>query len=99
RRPALGDEPLRAGEEIVEDVLLVVHHAGLVPLFTVLTAAAQIGHRQQSAALQEDEATGAERGRQADVEAAVAVQHRWIVAVARQSLAMGEKHADRRAIL
>ena len=46
------DEPLRRGDEIVEDVLLAQLGAGLVPLLAVLAAAAQIGLRVHAAQLQ-----------------------------------------------
>jgi NADH:ubiquinone oxidoreductase subunit E len=38
-----GDQMFSAGDEIVKDVLFAIQHAGLVPLFAVLAAAAQVG--------------------------------------------------------
>ena len=42
-RVAVGDEPLGGGDEVVEHVLLVGLHPGLVPVLAVLAAAAQVG--------------------------------------------------------
>ena len=49
RRPALGDQVLAGGGEVVEHVLLALAHAGAVPLLAVLGAAAQVGHRPHAA--------------------------------------------------
>ena len=59
RGDLLGDQVLGRGDEVVEDVLLVAEHAGLVPGLAVLAAAAQVGHRVDAAALEERAPTGA----------------------------------------
>ena len=56
RGPALLDQPLGRGDEVVEDVLLLAEHAGLVPVLAVLAAAAQVRDRVDAAALQEQRA-------------------------------------------
>ena len=43
------DQLLGAAEQVVEDHLFVVQHAGLVPVGTELAAAAQVRHRQHAA--------------------------------------------------
>ncbi len=43
RRDLLGDEMLRTGNEVVEDVLLLIHGTCLVPSLAILSAAAEIG--------------------------------------------------------
>ena len=45
----VGDEPLGRRDEIVEHVLLVRLRARLVPLFAILAAAPQVGHRVHAA--------------------------------------------------
>ena len=47
---------------------------GLVPVFAVLAAAAQVGHRVDAAHLHPDEIRDREAGRHRDVESAVAVE-------------------------
>ena len=97
-RVAIGDQPFGGGDEVVEDVLLVVLLARLVPRLAVLAAAAQVGDGQDAARLQPDDLAGAERGRQGDVEAAVAVQVGRVLAVQRQALAVGQEQRDARAV-
>ena len=49
------DEPLGRGDEVVEDVLLVAQHAGLVPGLAQLAAAAQRRQGEDAAVLDEDQ--------------------------------------------
>ena len=56
----LGDQPLGRGDEVVEHVLLLERLAGQVPLFAVLAAAAQVGHRQHAAQFHPARCTRAE---------------------------------------
>ena len=75
RRPALGDQVLAGGGEVVEHVLLALAHAGAVPLLAVLGAAAQVGDRPDAAGRDPGQRLrGVGRGER-DVEAAVAVEH------------------------
>src|SRR5262249_44280850 len=99
RRVLLIDEPLHGGEEVVEDVLLLGEHAGLVPALAVLAAAAQVGDGEHAAALQEQEAARVERWRQCDVEAAVAGQQRRVLPVLLDPLLVRQEHRDRRLVL
>ena len=52
RRVAALDQPLRRGQEVVEDVLLLLQHARLVPGLAVLAAAAEVGQRVHPALFQ-----------------------------------------------
>ena len=70
----LGDQILGRGDEIVKYVLLVLLHAGFVPGPAVFAAAAQIGHGKHASHFQPDNAAHRERGRQRNVESAIAVQ-------------------------
>ena len=54
------DEVLGRGDEVVEDVLLLEEHPGLVPLLAVLAAAAQVRDRVDAAALEPREERRAE---------------------------------------
>ena len=46
------DQVLGDGDEVVEDVLLLLEHAGLVPRLAVLGAAAHVGRHPDAAALE-----------------------------------------------
>ena len=67
----LGDQPLRGGDEVVEDALLVGEHPGPVPRLAELAAAAQDGQRIDAAGLDPRRRERAERRPLAGVEAAV----------------------------
>ena len=95
----LADQVLGSRDEIVEDILLLELGAGLVPFLAVFTAAAQVGDGVGAAHLQPRLNRGAESRRQRDVEAAVAVQHHRLVAVARRILAADDEHGHARAVL
>ena len=93
--PAAGDEVLRRRDEIVEDVLLLVEHAGAVPGLAVLAAAAQVRQREHAAGVEEREVAGVVGGRAADVEPAVAAEQHRPLAVWTQAGAMDEEHRNR----
>src|ERR1700722_4213418 len=50
-RPARLDQPFRGGVEVRDGVLLVLRHAGPVPRFPALAAAAEAGYRVNAAGL------------------------------------------------
>ena len=93
------DQELGGGDEVVEDVLLVLEHARPVPALAVLPAAPQVGLRVDPAAFEEHEVRRIEARRQADVEPAVAVEQGRVVPVARHVLPVGEEHGDLGAVL
>src|SRR5690606_34108502 len=97
--PLLGYEVFRRSDEVVEDVLLLLLHPGLMPFLAILPTAAQVGHGEHAALFQRDHAAGAEAGAQADIEAAVGVQERRVLAVLRKALAVYDEHGHTRAIL
>src|SRR6185295_16990948 len=98
-RVALPDEPLGGGDEVVEDVLLALQHAGAVPVLAVLAAAAQVRQGIDAARFEPGEKEGAEERRHGDPEAAVAVEQGGVAAVELQALAVDEEHADAGAVL
>src|ERR1051326_1079283 len=65
---------MRTSGEIVEDVLLLVQIAGVMPSFSILASAAQVGDSQDHAAIQQKLARRREIGRQADVVAAITIE-------------------------
>ena len=67
---------LGRGEEVVEDILLLVQHAGAMPVFAELAAAAQVGHGEDAVAIEPGKQRLVELGRQADIEAAVSGEQR-----------------------
>src|SRR5207247_2006357 len=83
-RVLLLDEPGRGRDEIVEDVLLAIEHAGAMPVLAVLPAAPQVRHGIDPAALEPQHDGAREGRRQADVDAAVAVKNRRVPAVQAQ---------------
>src|SRR5207249_3034857 len=91
--------PPRRGGEVVEDVLLVLAHAGPVPGLALLAAAAQVGDRVDAAALDPGEDGGAVLGGEGDVEAAVAVQDGRPGAVGGQALVVQDEHAHLGAVV
>ncbi len=93
------DEILGRGDEIVEDVLFLVEHAGLVPGLAVLAAAAQVGLGEDAAVLQEDDVGRAEAGRDGDVEAAVGREEGRVLAVELEPFLVDDEHRDFRPVL
>ena len=45
----VGDQELGGGDEVIKNILFFVQHAGAVPFFAELGAAAQVGDRENSA--------------------------------------------------
>src|SRR5262249_25751087 len=98
-RVAVADQVLGGGAEVVEHVLLLVEHARLVPLLTVLAAAAETGRRVDAATLEPRDRLAREVRRRRGAEAAVAEQVDRVVAVELQVLAMHDEHRNPRAVL
>ena len=98
RGVALFNEEIARCKEVVEDVLFVQKHARLVPGFSKLASAAQVGHGIDAPAFQKRDVAGAEAGRQADVEAAVGIEQRGVGAVHGKSLFVHDKHGNTRAV-
>lgn len=92
---ALFDQELGRAGKVVEDVLFVGELAGLVPLFAVLTAAAQTRHRVNAAHLHPHDRRHPEPRRQGDVETAIAIQVRRVLAVELDALFRGDKRGIR----
>src|SRR6516164_493213 len=91
RRSVLAvDEVLGAGGEVIKDILLVCPAAGLVPLFAVFAAAAQVGHDPNAALVEPDPTRAGKSGLLAAIEAAVAGQERRIAAVPLRPLALDD---------
>ena len=68
----LVDEVAGGREPVVEDILLLLEHALLVPAFAVFAAAAHVGDGEPSALLNPPGPGGIPGGRLAEVEAAIA---------------------------
>ncbi len=94
-----GDQVLGRRDEVVEDVLLVLQHPGLVPCLAVLRAAAQVCFAEDAALLDEHDGRGTETGRAVDLEAAVGIEVARILAVELQILAVCDEHRHLRAVL
>src|SRR5476649_1955691 len=93
-RVALLDQVLRGGDEVVEDSLLLLAHAGMVPSLAVLRAAAQVGYRVDAARIEPGGGGGGEGRRDGDVEPAVGIEQGVVVAVELGALAQGDEDRD-----
>src|ERR1039458_7826097 len=94
----LRDEILAGSDEVVKYVLLLLQHAGAMPIFTELGPAAQVGNRENAAVLHPEISAAVETWRLRDVKTAVAGQQGWVLAVLLYSLFADDKHRDLRAI-
>jgi hypothetical protein len=72
--PAFLDEEFGCADEVVEDVLFAVFHAGLVPCLTKFAAAAEIDLGVDATGFEPCDSAGAEGWGETDIEAAVAVE-------------------------
>src|SRR5260370_41130179 len=87
-----GDHPLSSGDKIIEDILLLLQHTRVGPLFTVFAATTQVSHSEYAAVFDPQEGFDGEDRSQADIKASVTKEQRWIVAVQRQPFLVREKH-------
>src|ERR1039458_5684518 len=94
----LRDEILAGSDEVVKYVLLLLQHAGAMPVFAELGPAAQVGNRENAAVLHPEISAAVETWRLRDVKTAVAGQQGWVLAVLLDSLFADDKHRDLRAI-
>ena len=95
----LVDEVFRRRDAVVEYVLLLHLGTGLVPFLAVFAAAAQVHDSQHAALLQPGDPRRAETRGERDVEAAVPVEQRRVVAVHLDALLVGDEHRDLGAVL
>ena len=98
-RVAFGDQPLRRGDEVLEDPRLAGEHAGAVPRLAELAAAAQDGQRVDAAGLDPRRRERAERRPLAGIEAAVAEEQRRRRAGAGQAALVRDEHRHPRSVL
>ena len=92
------DQVFGGGDEVVEDVLLFLQHAGAVPVFAKLAAAAQVGDGIDAAVLHPEIHAAVEAGAHGDVEAAVAREQRGIMAVLHQAFFADDEHRNLGAV-
>ena len=95
----VGDEIFGRAEPIVEDVLLVGEHGGLVPGLAVLVAAAKVGEREPSSLLQPPGVFGVPDGELAERKASVAGHKEALGAVALEAFFARDEHGDAGAVL
>src|SRR5450755_231934 len=93
------DQVLRRGDAVVEDILLLQPHSGLVPLFAVFAASSKVGDGKHSPLLQPREPRRAEGGIERDVESTVAVEDGRIRAVELEAGLVDQEHRYARAVL
>src|SRR5215472_1628502 len=95
----LADQKFRRGDEVVKDVLLLIEHAGPVPVFTKLRPAAQICHRKHPVVLKPDVAVSQKIWSQANIEAAIAGQKRRVAAIELQAFLVEDEHGYAGSVL
>ncbi len=98
RRVVLGDQVLRARDEVGERVGLVLEPAGLVPRAAHLASAPHVRHREDETAIEEREPRDPERRIGGDLVGAVAVQQRGGRAVERRVPPVHQRDGDLRAV-
>ena len=86
------------GNEVVKHVLLFCAHAGFVPGLAVFRAAAQAGDGVDAAEFHPGGDGGAVGGRHGDVEAAIGVEQRGVLAVEAEPLFVAEEEGDAGAV-
>src|SRR3546814_16317649 len=67
---------LARGDEVVEDILLLVEPPGVVPRLAIFAAAAQVRDREHAALVDPREPGRREGGGHRDVEATIAIEQR-----------------------
>jgi hypothetical protein len=92
-------EPFSGGDEIVEGVLFIVFHSGLVPGLAIFAAAAGVGDGVNAAEFHPSEASHGEGGGEADVEAAVSEEVGGVAAVKGEVFAVRQEQWDAGAVL
>ena len=93
------DQILRRGNEVVKNVLLLQLGSCFVPLLAILAAAAHVCRCINEPLLKQSQPQRTKAGRIVNVETAVAVKHRRVVAVELQALLVHDEHWDARAVL
>ncbi len=93
------DEIFGGGDEVVEDVLLLLQHPGLVPSVAVFTASPQIRHRVDAVVFEQDKVGDIKIGGGAGVEPAVGIEKRGPFSVELEALLVDDEHRDLRPIL
>src|SRR5262245_26679434 len=92
------DEVFSCGNEIIKDILLVQLHASFVPLLAILGPAANAGRHVDDPLFEQSNPKRAKCRRYGNVEAAITIQKRRIVAVEIQALLVDNKHRHSSAI-
>src|SRR5260370_10056034 len=98
-RVFVSNQIFSGGEEVVENRLLFLKHAGMVPILAEFSAAPKIGVSENSAMLDPDEHERPGKWRFTEVEAAVASQNKSIQTVELQALLVKHKHGNAGLVL
>ena len=77
----LGNQVFGGGDEIVEYILFFLQHAGLMPVFSELGAAAKVGDRKDASVFEPNVASADKARGQANVKTAVSGQQRGVVTI------------------
>jgi hypothetical protein len=97
-RVAARAQPLGCRNEVLEGVLLLRQHAGLVPALAVLAAPAEVRHGHDAAPLEPQHQGSGEPRCHADIESAVPGEVHGSVAVERHAARLHDEHRDRRSV-
>ena len=88
------DEVFGAGNEVIEDILLLRFHTSLVPFLTVFATAAKIREDIDAAHIEPGDIGGAIGWRERDIEPAVGVEISGVGTVEFDAFLVDDKHGD-----
>src|SRR2546426_1581450 len=92
------DQVLGCGNKVVKYILLLQLRSSLVPLFTILAAAAHVCRGVNESLLEQRQSERAEARRVCEVESAITVKHCRVIAVELDSFFVNQKHRHLRAV-
>src|SRR3546814_20472493 len=90
---------LARGDEVVEDILLLVEPPGVVPRLAIFAAAAQVRDREHAALVDPREPGRREGGGHRDVEATIAIEQRRRSLAAVEAFLHHDEHRHLGAVL
>ena len=93
------DQVFSSRDEVIEDVLLLEQHPGLVPFFTVFTPTAQVGHGVYTSVFEQNQTRGAKAWSQTDVEPTVTIEVSWVFTIQFEAFFVDHKHGYLGAVL
>src|SRR5438552_2520471 len=94
----LGDQKLRRSDEVIKNILLLIEHAGAMPVLAELCATTKICNRKHPTLLEPQIPISHEVGRQAQVKPAISREQSRILAIEREPLLVDDEHRHAGAV-